>query len=668
VTLPGQSRKDIRALSAFELFSLHKMEQTLGLKYCLIDQLKHEGYFKHTKNGYRVSLLNQLVDLGYVFCDPGENPIPFCRFWKPSVDLLSTLKVATNVLNHRITRHAKAAKICHYLVANKRPLSGGTTEPITSKNATEMISIAINLWITLMSDDRFDNTKAKELWEQLIVPLLSDGPDTDLTDKKQIQYISDIILANPVLRNILSATWKKIWEDDDDIIMKAGKYLKQPIFGWYPNKKTITDEGEEKESKDIVSIFRRGTLAPEQLKMKTLYYRICCRYFTRFRCDGTSEPLDQNFGSRMLKNIEQTKDTIHEDMIHLIMMHAQGYSQRDVTQFLKAMSGKAKPIRDIRPDPSKQVHVIVIENLSYFKVNIHRSKQNNKNICLMRPMSFADELKATAKEHGILCITTNPAYTSQRCALTGAPGLRCKEVSALTFQKSSFYQEKVSIARSKTPAQRSWYDELILSILEEIMCLDDSQKKNKTFIMPYLGGPLFLSSDQSEIQYPVNADANASLNIMLGVTQDPDYHGKYFSINVDAQTYCPDPNSVGGSACIDYTKPLRIEPDSDSVSKTAKPAENTTEPAESSAKTPENKRQLPPTKKQKSGPLRLFRVYPFGPSLAESTFMLYSAFFNKVCSDTKKNMMALNESPRCRGSPRSTLVPATPLTDMLPDI
>jgi len=134
----------------------------------------------------------------------------------------------------------------------------------------------------------------------------------------------------------------------------------------------------------------------------------------------------------------------------------------------------------LRTAIKNKVHVIILEDLKKYKMNLERSKQENRQLMVWAIRKIQDFLELQAKPLGVRVRSVWPHYTSQVCSACGEPGKRASLPSKSSWEK--FYQKKYG-------EKRKW-------IVEN-------------------GGKMFVCSNPNCVRKSrmINADINASLNL-----------------------------------------------------------------------------------------------------------------------------------------------------------
>ncbi len=154
--------------------------------------------------------------------------------------------------------------------------------------------------------------------------------------------------------------------------------------------------------------------------------------------------------------------------------------------------------------------------------------------------------------YGLHLRDVNPQYTSRQDSRTGAPGVRCVDVSVADFLTKPWWRKQVARARKKAEKNKGDARERYLIALDDKWSnASNNVKGNATPLrIPLAGGELFVSAHpQSPLASGIQADLNAAANIGLRALLDPDFSGRWWYVPCSETDGIPLADKVKGSIC-----------------------------------------------------------------------------------------------------------------------
>src|SRR5208337_2320563 len=99
--------------------------------------------------------------------------------------------------------------------------------------------------------------------------------------------------------------------------------------------------------------------------------------------------------------------------------------------------------------------------------------------------------------NGLYLREVPPAYTSRQDSRTGAPGLRCNDVTVAEFKKSAFWRQQVGAAEKNREEDNKGdpRERYLLSIEEKIQL--GAANDRDVFRIPVKGGEIFVSASMT---------------------------------------------------------------------------------------------------------------------------------------------------------------------------
>jgi IS605 OrfB family transposase len=227
--------------------------------------------------------------------------------------------------------------------------------------------------------------------------------------------------------------------------------------------------------------------------------------------------------------------------------------------------GRRKRPTEISNDPRfAPCHAVVIEDLTHYRPDETQTRRENRQLMSWSSSKVKKYLGEACQLNGLYLREVPPAYTSRQDSRTGAPGLRCNDVTVAEFNTSRFWRKQVEAAEKKQKEGKGDARErYLLSIDEESR---SAANDIDVFRIPVKGGEIFVSACRPDggsnakrkALSGLQADLNAAANIGLRAIFDPDWEGRWWYIPCDATTFYPVAKKFIGCKAVDSSKPLRI--------------------------------------------------------------------------------------------------------------
>jgi hypothetical protein len=202
---------------------------------------------------------------------------------------------------------------------------------------------------------------------------------------------------------------------------------------------------------------------------------------------------------------------------------------------------------------------VVIEDLTHYRPEETRTRRENRATMDWKSAEAHKRLADHCRLYGLHLRDVNPQYTSRQDSRTGAPGMRCIEVSVVDFLSKPWWRKQVAQAEKKARENTGDARERYLLALEAKWANEkETEKSNaKPLRIPVNGGDLFVSADgKAPLSAAIQADLNAAANIGLRALMDPDFPGKWWYVPCDPTSKKPHPDKVRGGI-LDGVGPLQ---------------------------------------------------------------------------------------------------------------
>ncbi|MCY0871021.1 MAG: type V CRISPR-associated protein Cas12b [Firmicutes bacterium] len=235
---------------------------------------------------------------------------------------------------------------------------------------------------------------------------------------------------------------------------------------------------------------RLGGLSLTHIDILTNYRKTLIRWSTHARtyADVRRLPKGQVFAKSLQNHINHVKEDRIKKLADMIVMTARGYRFLD------------REARWIQTGHAP-CDLILFEDLSRYQFKTDRPPSENNQLMKWSHRELLNTVKMQATVFGIGVGTVPPAYTSRFDAETGAPGLRCKSLTAADKENPPF-----------------WLKQFAEEIGVKIADMDDGQ------LIPVDGGEWFVSPRGPKARYGlkrVHADVNAAHNLQRRLWSSP---------------------------------------------------------------------------------------------------------------------------------------------------
>jgi IS605 OrfB family transposase len=565
---------------------------------------------------------------------------------------------AIRVATLGLKRHARRAKIAYALNPTTKTIPGiGGSEKEFMQGGEDHIKFltsALFDWHSLASESRWNDPASRTLWNEHIAqmdesfrlaePLPSDAEPIEKT-RPQRRKEEDALREKLKLiaiqlchadRSTIHRNWCERWNNDDGHAAvvettPAETKVVAPAMGWHASLRLVSDwiMGRRFSGIDDRDGWKQnvgGLTLTRIATMKSLYqlHKAFAMRSTPVKPRGAPDLGQTNRGlaQSILEAMEQMREQRVKQIASRIAAGALGLAghwKRVDTQH-KNTDGTPR-VKSVWVDEQsprfKSCHAIVIEDLTNYRPDEIRTRRENMQLMVWSAAKVKKHLSEACQLHGLHLRQVQPGYTSKQDSRTGAPGIRCKDVSAVDFTTKPWWRRQVKLALEK--GLKVDDRERYLALMDK-KCLAESEPERTavtTLRIPTEGGEIFVSSDpHSPAAKGLQADLNAAANIGLRALLDPDFTGKWWFIPCESATHKPLDEKTKGSDVISATLPLSVA---------------ATKPEAPVTPTVPKKGKLKPGKKQREI-INLWRDVAFSPIDANSKWRGTAEYWNYVRS------------------------------------
>ena len=476
---------------------------------------------------------------------------------------------SVRLLRLALRRHSDYARISFNLTSKKKLLSGGREEALDPESRIELLTDMLTLWRELFSNDRWTDEWAKSQWQDHIQPLLGEvvlpearEKESETAQKRKkrdeelrvgVKRVAEKLASNPSRCVKLNILWAARWQKED----------KQ----WRPRLRWIRDwlmpRGVGRNGKRHQSIRHVGGLSLSRIATFKSLYQLEKSFKMRPEPDdlrkNVPKPGDESarhFGQRILDAMENMRENRVKQLASRIAEAALGIGREE-----QAKDGKQqrRPQERIPAPQFAPCHAVVIENLTRYRPEETRTRRENQQLMSWSSSKVKKYLSEACQLNGLHLREVPAAYTSRQDSRTGAPGIRCKDVSVKVFLESPFWQKQIAAADQKVRdgGNGDSRERYLLALRTRWAAMPDANKAGRSVRIPYRGGEVFVSAKKNwPASSGLQADLNAAANIGLKALLDPDWSGRWWYVPCDAGTYRPIKDKVGGCLAIKPTEPL----------------------------------------------------------------------------------------------------------------
>lgn len=508
------------------------------------------------------------------------------------------MRRAVRIVTLGLKRHARRAKIGYALDPNTKaiPGMGGSEKTFTPSDEAhvKLLTDALFDWHALSTESKWDDKPARDLWNQHVATMTNgwriedpkpqdetaEGPTRqqrrkdDDTLREKLKPIAEQLAAAD--RRIIHATWRGRWQADDGNC--ANPDAGQPARSLYAHLRRLTDwiMGRRLPGADVNNNGWRqnvGGLSLTRIATMKSLYQLHKAFAMRARPDksrGAPEKGESNAGvaQSILEAMERMRDQRVKQLASRIAGSALGlgghWRQVDTKRTKGDGTTRKKWVWVEEPTVKyASCHAVVIENLTNYRPEETQTRRENRQLMSWSSSKVKKYLSEACQLHGLHLREVQAGYTSRQDSRTGAPGVRCADVSVVDFMTKPWWQRQVKLALEKGDKGDARERFLVL-IEKQCSSLSGSERKTAPAIrIPVNGGELFVSADpRSPAAKGLQADLNAAANVGLRALLDPDFNGKWWFIPCESATHKPLADKTKGSPAIPAGQPLaRVDPE-----------------------------------------------------------------------------------------------------------
>jgi len=431
-----------------------------------------------------------------------------------------------------IARHARRAKIAWALTSlcSLRPGGGQECFAEGSPEHAEHLTRCLMDWHAMAAESRWNDSQMRDLWNQnvaaidpdlkIVEPPIeppSERPTRQEREKNQNQTEERIRAAVGRLtidsRTAAAGEIARRWNDDDARWREHLRWLRS----W------LLPRGLKKDKARARLARRMGGLSLTRIAAFKSLYQVQKAFFMRpdpanprKRVPSPGDESLERFGQRVLDAMERLRDQRVKQLASRIAEAALGIGAEGIP-------GR-RPDRCVH-DPC---HAIVIEDLTHYRPDDLQTRRENRQLMDWSSSKVRKHLSEACQLHGLHLREVSPAYTSRQSSRTGLPGVRCQDVSIMTFLKAPHWRKRARVAKERLEAHRGGALDCYLCELDEQLSRLANDRKSPwpPLRLPVRGGDLFVSVDGHTVQ----ADLNAAANIGLRALLDPDFGGRWWYV------------------------------------------------------------------------------------------------------------------------------------------
>ncbi len=496
---------------------------------------------------------------------------------RPSLDVDDVMSHAVDTTRLALKRHTTRARLARDFVATHR-IEPGDRKADTAMDATaraEHLTRALLVWHDLATSQRVTDTEAARLWTEHVAPRLAEREleprpeerEAAVTRKKRDERNSAKLAAMAAALTegdcaAIAKAWEAGWHRSD----AALRPLLARVRDWLrPRGLRGAARGQRIASR------RTGGLSVTRLATLRSFYQVQKAFFTRLRPDGTHPTADEAFGQRTLDAMDRLREQRVKQLASRIAASALGLApaspspdernadDKVAARLSRQRLGKLEP----RFVPC---HTVAIESLSNYRPDQLQTRRENRQLMQWSSSKVQKHLAEACQLSGLHLREVPPAYTSRQDSRTGAPGLRCTDVSLADFLRDGGYSAReAERVRVKKPGERKAGEQLLLDTYDHwvkaAVGWSTEQKQRRSVRLVREGADLFVSANPaSPATKGLQADLNAAANIGLKALLDPDWEGSWWLVPCVRGTNAPKPETVKGCPLFNDVKQLAPPP------------------------------------------------------------------------------------------------------------
>lgn len=203
-----------------------------------------------------------------------------------------------------------------------------------------------------------------------------------------------------------------------------------------------------------------------------------------YHIEDDNKQMSKEYGvtaTRLLEHINNLKDDRIKAGADMIVQSARGYIYDEE--------------KNCWVEKFEPCNLIVFEDLSRYSFKRDRPKKENSKLMKWSHAAIIDEVTRQAAVYGIKVITIDASYSSKYHYITGAPGIRCDNISKNMLDE---YGQLKSAITENLPDELS----------------DIAEKLRENCLIPSEIGSIFVTEDKEGKLVMLNADLNAACNLL----------------------------------------------------------------------------------------------------------------------------------------------------------
>ncbi|MEX2287163.1 MAG: type V CRISPR-associated protein Cas12b [Planctomycetaceae bacterium] len=476
----------------------------------------------------------------------------------PRVDKL--MADAVGIARLALRRHGDYARIAYVLTATSKPFPGGRTVELTREERIDYLQEALLLWKELAHPDeeagrflqRYQDAWAAAQYDRWVVTEFG-GPQSSAVevDKNWSERRKRRETAKAPFRRIaeylfdrensdLHRLWAGRWKERTDEWRQRLRWLR----AWLLPRKSKLETAEAKRlTRNVggLSLQRLATIRSLYQVMKSFYMQPEPESLTKNIPEAGDDSLT-HFGQRILDALEQMRENRVKQLSSRIVEAALGVGSENRRHWER---GKRRPRQSVH----KPCHAVVVENLEHYRPDEIRTRRENRQLMSWSAGKVRKFLREGCQLHGLYFREVAAAYTSRQDSRTGAPGMRCVDVSVIDFlHEARFWTREVERAqRRQQGAKGDARDRLLVQLAEFWKVKDDAEGRTAHPVrIVHRGGEVFVSADaRSPAAKGIQADLNAAANIGLKALMDPDWPGAWWYVPCRSSDFKPTESTKG---------------------------------------------------------------------------------------------------------------------------
>lgn len=500
-------------------------------------------------------------DLGYVRDEDNQLSGDDWRVDRLMSEALRTARLA-------LRRHGDYARIADGLIATDRPGMGkNAREKLDGAKLVEHLQDVLVRWHSLATSKRWEDDFAAREWEKHIPEFKLTKQADDLTGpqrkaltkklREQLEPVAKRLSASD--RMTMHIAWATEWRTEDAAWPVRLKQL----------RKRIAPRGKKSDK----SIRHTGGLSLTRVTTFTELYQLQKAFYARLQLDPTTgrivEPraiAGRRFAQRLLDQRDAMRENRVKQLASRIAEAALGIgiekSRGETGRQLKRPRERLDRTLGQRFAPC---HAVVIENLTRYRPDELQTRRENRQLMSWSSARVKKYLSEACQLHGLHLREVQPSYTSRQDFRTGAPGVRCVDVTVAEFPKR-FGRE---LKRARESGGSNAFDRYLIDLANKHLQADDKTPKDNhdklVLRIPKRGGEIFVSATEVPSSKPrkgppgVQADLNAAGNIGLKALLDPDWEGAWWYVPtvLDKDGYrMPQPDKTKGTPVFESWKEM----------------------------------------------------------------------------------------------------------------